>query len=360
MDSAPEIEFLLAMKLFHSKIVFALLLLAGSAMAQDRPGKVEFSDTNVISGVISLSPGSQLKIQAGKQIRALSLDRVAELRIAPERQELERAWRFKEAGQTAKDYYGEPYPVLYLVATAKLANGETVTGHLYTTVLYVTDGDNVQKVILLAKMRGKEGMQFESVVYPKVISFSDSTASVDSTIRLRLSGLPPKTEVVGIARGALTRLEAKREANGEFKLLSPLGEQFFLATRTGTKLTAGWPAATEEKLITQVRTALTNAPDFFDDRRVLGAFADTTNSTVYSLILAARKAKTVSSETHGQPWRLEIYRWKQDDEGRLMLAGHDHFFRGITAKGEELPTVDLSEKLWNIHPREGVWTDADK
>ena len=43
-----------------------------------------------------------------------------------------------------------------------------------------------------------------------------------------------------------------------------------------------------------------------------------------------------------------------------MLAGHDHFFRGISAKDEALPAVELSEKLWNIHPRGNVWTDSDE
>ena len=36
---------------------------------------------------------------------------VREIRLAPEREEMDRNWRFKEAGQTAKEYFGDPYPV---------------------------------------------------------------------------------------------------------------------------------------------------------------------------------------------------------------------------------------------------------
>jgi hypothetical protein len=362
MDFQAETGFVLAMKNFRFILSIVWLLVSfAAASAQERPGKVEYSNSNILSGIISLTPGSQLKIQAGKEVRVLTFDRVAEMRFAPERQEMERAWRFKEAGQTAKEFFGDPYPVLYLATTVTLGDGEKISGHLYTTVLYVADGDNVQKVILLAKQRGKEGETFSSVLYPKIISFGDSAAQTEATIRLKLSGLPAKSEVVGISRGALVRLEAKaRGANGDFEMPSPLGEKFFLAAKSGTKITVGWPTAPDEKLVSLVRSALTNSEDFFDDRRVLGAFLDATNSEIYSLILAARKGKTTLDETRSQPWRLEIYRWKQDDDGRVMLAGHDHFFRGIGAKDEALPTVELSEKLWNLHQNGDVWINTDQ
>ncbi len=344
------------MKILSLKIIFALLLLGFAVSAQERPGKVEFSDSNVLSGVISLTPGSQLKIQAGKEVRVLALERVVEMRFAPERSEMERAWRFKEAGQTAKEFFGDPYPVLYLATTVTLGDGEKISGHLYTTVLYVADGDNVRKVILLAKQRGKEGEKFESVLYPKVISFGDAAAKTEATIRLKLSGLPAKAQVVGITRGALVRLEAKAHgANGEFEMPSALGEKFFLAAKSGTKMTVGWPSSPDQKLVSLVQSALTNAEDFFDSRQVLGAIQDAANAEIYSLVLAMRKGQTHG--TSDQTWRLEIYRWKQDDDGRVMLAGRDYFFRGTVGKNQPPPAVELSEKLWNLHPDGGVWSN---
>ena len=348
------------MKISSFKIIFSLLLFGSCVvLAQERPGKVEFSDSNILSGVISLTPGSQLKIQAGKEIRVLALERVAEMRFAPERSEMERAWRFKEAGQTAKEFFGDPYPVLYLATTVTLGSGEKISGHLYTTVLYVADGDNVRKVILLAKQRGKEGETFQSVVYPKIISFGDSAAKTEAKIQLKLSGLPAKSQVVGISRGGLVRLEAKaRGANGEFEMPSPLGENLFLATKSGTKITVGWPSAPDEKIVAAVRGALTNSEDFFDDRRVLGAFWDATNSEIYSLVFAIRKGQTLG--TSDQSWRLELYRWKQDEDGRVLLAGRNYFFRGTIGKNQQHPPVALSEKLWNLHPAGGVWSNDNQ
>jgi hypothetical protein len=350
------------MKNFGLKLSLPLLACGiAAASAQERAGKIEFSDSNVLSGVISLTPGSELKIEAGPAIRVLTLDRVREIRFAPEKEEMARAWRFKEAGQTAKEYFGDPYPVRSLAATVTLGDGEKISGHLYTTVLYVTDGDNAQKVILPAKQSGKEGDTFQSLVYPKQITFSGSAAPVTAIVRLEMSGLGAKPEVVAITRGALVRLEAKPGGRpGEFEMPSPLGREFFIAAKSGQTILAGWPKPADEKIATLVRSALTNSEDFFDDRRILGAFEDTTNSEIYSLVLAARKGRTTLDETRSQPWRLEIYRWKLDHDGRVMLAGQDYFFRGIGAKDEAPPTVELSEKLWNIHKDGEAWTTSDE
>src|SRR5580658_5843580 len=127
------------MRMKHSFPAVALLCLgfvAGIGAEEPREGRIEFSDGNAIAGKISLTPGGELKIQAGSQMRVLDLARVREIRLAPEKEEMDRNWRFKEAGQTAKEFFGEPYPVRYLQATVLLAGGESLTGHLYSTVLY--------------------------------------------------------------------------------------------------------------------------------------------------------------------------------------------------------------------------------
>ena len=121
-----------------------------------RPGAARRAGSNsptalLVDGKISLTPGGSLKIESGSQIRVLDLDRVREIRIAPESEEMDRNWRFKEAGQTAKEYFGDPYPVRYLQATVLLAGGESFSGHLYSTVLYVEGAETAQKVLLLSK-----------------------------------------------------------------------------------------------------------------------------------------------------------------------------------------------------------------
>lgn len=347
------------MKNFALIILNLSLLLGGvtAASAQERAGKIEFSDSNVLSGVISLTPGSVLKIEADPAIRVLAFDRVREIRFAPEKEEMERAWRFKEAGQTAKEFFGDPYPVRHLAATVTLSTGEKISGHLYTTVLYVADGDNVQKVILLAKQRGKESDTFQQLVYPKVISFGDSTATT-ATVKLKLSGLGEKPEVVAVTRGGLVRLEAKHSGGpGELDMPSPLGQAFFVAAKNGQTILTGWPKVSDEKITALVRSAMTNSEDFFDDRQVLGAVEDQTNSEIYSLVFAIRKGKTHG--TSNQSWRLELYRWKVDEDQHLMLAGQNYFFRGTTPKNQSPPAVELSDKLWNLHANGNVWSNSE-
>ncbi|MGD1084384.1 MAG: hypothetical protein ABSA47_06470 [Verrucomicrobiota bacterium] len=343
--------------------VFALAVFSAQGAAEGRDGRVEFSDGRVVEGKISLTPGGALKIEAGPKISVLELDRVREIRVSPEKEEMDRDWRFKEAGQTAKEFFGDPYPVRYLQATVLLAGGETLTGHLYSTVLYVEGAESAEKVVLLSKQRGDEGKTLQSLVYPTRISFGGGTAADTATITLRLkwAGLGAGSEIAALTRGALVRLTATPAGPaGEYKMPSPLGREFFLAIRTGGKIVAGWPAEKDAKIFAQVQTALTNSEDFFDERRVLGVASDPAAAEIYSLILAVRKGKTTLDAARSQPWRLEIYRWKTEEgSDRLMLAGQGWLFRGIDGKDEAAPAVELSDKLWHIHKDGETWTAED-
>lgn len=344
------------------KTILVLLLLCGltAACAQERVGTIEFSDGSTLAGNLSLTPGSQLKLQAGPEVREFGLDRVQEVRFAPEKESMERAWRFSEAGQTAKEYFGDPYPVRYFKATVTLADGEELSGHLYTTVIYVTTDSGAQKVILPAKQQGKEDETFRQLIYPARISFGDSATATTGTVTLKLPGFGAATEVVALTRGGLVRLEAKPLAPAEFKLPSPLGQPVFLAAKSGPKIIVGWPKTADHKVLALVGAALANSEDFFDDRRILGAVEDPTNSEIYSLVLAMRRGGTTLDETRSQSWRLEIYRWKLGDQRRVMLAGRNYFFRGIGAKGDAPPAVELSETLWQIRQQGEVWTTGDE
>jgi hypothetical protein len=341
-------------------LVLAIVAVAGAA--EPRDGRIEFSDGHAVDGKISLTPGGELKIQAGSQIRVLDLARVREIRLAPEKEEMDRNWRFKEAGQTAKEYFGEPYPVRNLQVTVLLSGGESFNGHLYSTVLYVEGegGERAQKVLLPAKQRGNEGQSLKSLVYPTRVSFGGATVAdgATSSLHLKWPGLEPRSEIAALTRGALVPLKpAPAGPAGEFKMASPSGRQFFLAIKTGEKIMVGWPAEKDEKTLAQVQKALGNSEDFFDDRRVLGVFRDKAAGELYSLLLAERKGQTTLEETRSQPWRLEIYLWKTEEgSDRLMLAGQGYLFRGIGAKGEAVPEVELSDKLWHIRHEGEMWT----
>jgi hypothetical protein len=344
--------------------VLLVLAFATATRAQEpREGRVEFSDGKQVDGKISLTPGAELKIQAGSQMRVLDLARVREIRLAPEKEEMERNWRFKEAGQTAKEYFGEPYPIRSLQATVVLAGGESFTGHLYSTVLYVESGETAQKVLLLAKQRGKEGESLKSLVYPTRISFGGATVadSATATLRLKWPGLEARSEIAALTRGALVSLTlAAAGPAGEYKMTSPGGKAFFLAIKSGGKIAVGWPAEKDEKALAQVQKALANSEDFFDERRVLGVFRDKAAGEIYSLLLAARKGQTTLDQARSQPWRLEIYRWKTEEgSDRLMLAGQGYLFRGIGAKDEAVPAVELSDKLWHTRHEGTSWSAGE-
>lgn len=364
MDIAAQSQLVLKMHIKHIFPGFAALLslaVVSSAWAEEpRDGRVEFSDGNAVDGKISLTPGAELKIHAASQIRVLDLSRVREIRLAPEKEEMDRNWRFKEAGQTAKEFFGESYPVRYLQATVLLAGGESLTGHLYSTVLYVEGGEKAQKVLLLAKQRGTEGQTLQSLVYPTRVSFGGATVadSATATLRLNWPELEPRSEIAALTRGALVPLKpTPKGPAGEYKMASPSGREFFVAIKSGGKIIVGWPAEKDEKTLAQVQKALANSEDFFDERRVLGAIRDKTAGEIYSLLLAARKGQTTLEEARSQPWRLEIYRWKTEEgTDRLMLAGQGYLFRGIGAKGEAVPEVELSNKLWHIRREGGIWT----
>ena len=327
---------------------------AAATAEEPRAGKVEFSDGKVLAGAISLSPGSELKLHVGNQLKVLALDRVQKIELSPEKESLEQNYRFIEAGKAIKETQGRPYPVRFLTTRVTLAGGQTITGHLYTTVLYVGGEENARKVILPAKQRGQEGESIESLVYPARITFDGAAKELpaQSRLSLKLPGVGPSAKMAALARGSLVQLEVKPAGPGEYLVASPLGKEALLAVEEGRRIYVGWPRQSDQKLATLIRNAMSNSEDFFDRRTLLGAFRDEAGPDIYSLVLAVRAGKTTLEETRSQPWRLEVYRWKQEAEGpRVMLAAQGYFFRGLEARGGPVPSVELSERLWEL---EGV------
>jgi hypothetical protein len=328
-----------------------------------RPGKVEFSDGTILAGKISLSPGSELKLHLGNQLKTLALDHVQEIEMSPEKESLEQNYRFIEAGKAIKETEGRPYPVRFLTTRITLAGGQTITGHLYTTVLYVQGEESARKVILLAKRRGQEGETLAGLVYPVRITFDGAAKEVPPAIRVRLKlpGIGPSAKMGALARGSLVQLEVKSAGSGEYLLASPLGKDVFLAVEAGRTIYVGWPRQSDANLATLIRNAMPNSEDFFDERKLLGAFRDEASADIYSLVLAVRAGKTTLEESRSQPWRLEIYRWKQEAEARrVMLAAQGYLFRGIEASGRPAPTVELTEQLWNLKRSGNLWVAGEE
>lgn len=347
-------------RILAAVVSLALLTIqAAPVETKSRPGKVQLSNGDVIEGNISLTPGSDLKLHVNTQIRTLDLDRVQEIRVAPVEEQMVQKWRFLEAGQTKKEFSGLPYLIRTLQATVVLAGGEKITGHLYTTVFYVEGPEKTQKVILFAKQRGKEGEGANTLIYPAMIHFDDTAEEARETIRLRVQhpGFDDKTEIAAQTWGTLFTFDGKKTGQpGEYVLASPLGHEIFLAAKTGNSIVAGWPRESDPKILALVRANLAIAEDFFDDRKLLGVFLDKPNSDIYSLLMLTRKGGTTLEGNKTQPWRLVILRWKYDAETqRVLLAGRGFFFRGILAKGEKPPEVQVSEALWGLKKAGDVW-----
>ena len=323
------------------------ILIASTALAQ-RPGIVQFSNGDTVAGQISLTPGAELKVINGATLSSLTLDKVQEIRLAPEEETLEQKWRFPIAGQTRKEKWGLPYPVRHLRATVVLGDGQTLAGHLYTTVLYVEGPEKNQKVILEAKQRGKEGETFQALVYPASVKFTDVATATEPMIRLQ-TGLAGK--LVALTRGALVRLEATGD-----RLPSPLGAELFVAVQNETGITVGWPLDQDAAITKTVREALSDVRDFFDVLGLHGVWRDPVTGDVYSLLLLERRGATTLNAERSQPWRCEVWRWKfEDEEKKLLVAGRNYFFRGIVARGAQAPVLTLSPRLWNLRKTGDVW-----
>jgi hypothetical protein len=324
--------------------------LMGVAASAERPGQVQFSDGEMLEGAISLTPGAEITVDTGHGLRSASSEKVQSLTFAPEHEEMVQKWRFIEAGKTQKQTDGDPYPTRQLRATLLLAGGEQISGHLYTTVLYIDTHDKTQKVVLWAKQRGKEGQSLAALVYPSRVLFRNTPEPEPNGLRVvvRSSSATDKCEIAALTYGSLIRLEATPGGDSaSYDLPSGLGAKLFLAAKVGQTITVNWPFQAPEPFPALVRTNLALADDFFDHRELLACFYDAAERDVYSLLLLVRQGETTLSAEKNRPWRLVILRWKYEPEGqRLLLAGRGYFYRSIVTPGGALPSIRMETNSW--------------
>ena len=328
-------------------VLVALLLCAGGARAGGRPGRIQFSDGETMAGILHPASAQGLRLHGPEGLRTFGFDRLREVRFVPARERMERKWRFVEAGRTEKEFSGEPYPVRHLDARVVLVDGQSATGHLYTTSLLVEGSNETRRVVLRAKERGKEGQLLSDLVHPVRICL-DGGVTGGSATPLLLDVVPaeaPVRELAVLTHGALARLAARRgAAAGRWSLPSPFGAGLFIAARVGEDdLVAGWPGDAGPS--PEMERALQGARDFFDRRELLGVLREGAD-TVYTLVLLSRAAETTLDADQNRPWRLGIWRWRLAEDGRLLVAGRGYLLRGIVRPGAAPPRVTLSPALW--------------
>ena len=318
---------------------------AGVAGEDGRPGTVQLSNGEVITGLISTTPGSCFRMQAGNDLKDVALAAVQELRFHPERESLEQKWRFIEAGRTAKKKWGKPYPIRELGATLCLASGQTLTGHLYTTVLYIQRPEETTKLVIKAKDKGGEGQALKDVVYPVRIVFADAAVALPGDVQVDV-GDAKNIELVVLEEGSLLRLEARADRAGSGLILPGLtAAAVFAAVRRGDALSVGWLGHNDAELVGRIVRALPEVEDFFDSRQLLGVWRK--GDEIYSLLLLRRLGKSTLNAEKSQPWRLEVWRWREHG-AKLMLAGRGYFFRGILGKNTAAPAVKLVPEMWQM------------
>lgn len=349
--------------LSHSALGLALIAgiaVAGAeARAAARPGIVEFSDGSSVSGQVSLTAGRSLKLHVKDRVQELDLAAVREMRFAPEQESLERKWRFPEAGQTRKEFVGLPCPVRSLRTTLVMGDDQAVSGHLYTTALYVEQTGRTDKVVLAAKQRGAEGQDLAALIYPARIAFSDSAGADARAAVLRFVGpdAPDGAVVAAITLGALARLPGRPAGAGRYQIPPSLGEELLVGAHRGDRVFIGWPGPGDAALFGAVSNALALAKDFFDEKRLLAVHRPDGGDAVYSLVLLARRGATTLGAARSQPWQVAVLRWKRDDvDARLMLCGRGYFFRDIVGRNAAGPDVALRPDWWPVRRAGDNWT----
>jgi hypothetical protein len=350
-------------KAISRQLPASALLLLGALLAasEPRPGTIQLSDGTSWNGEIALIPGGALLLHDGSNVKTIDLVRVRALRMLVAKEHLERNFRMPEAGKAFREETGEPYPVRELSTQIELIDGSTISGHLGTTAMTIDvaaadakpdDPPERHKVILPAKLQGKPGEGFNTLVFPALIRFSDQPVAAAASTRLQLVGGDAE-ELAVLTRDGLAALTAQRTAAGTFTIEPAFGAGMFLATRSGNRIRIGWPGGADAGLSERLALALKDASDFFDGRQLLGVWHREGASEAFTVVRLVRLGAVVDSPQ--KPWGVEIWRWHlEDDGGRVMLAGRGKLFRGMASDEAGQPVVTLSTSLWNPVEKAGT------
>ncbi len=365
--------------------------------SQTRIGAVYFSDGNVLTGEISLTPGRSFKLNIPKggklktkdmvtgedvqygKVRRFTFGPVREIRFYPEKEEMRRSWKFIETTKynektgeadyspAAKEYSGRPYPLRYLAATVIFNSDESLQGHLYTVTVYLKTKEKTHRLVLRSKQRGGEGSTLDELVYVQRIKLLDEGKNIAAKVTVKFADMRfgPKDAVQAVTKESLTPIPTKiTEGNDACVVESAFGEEFYLAARKDGKYIVGWPKEQDKKLFAIVHDHIQRQRDFYNDRKLLGVTTSEDGKEVLTLVSLRRKvAPTHFGEIGGEwdkelgtvvePWRLSIWRWKYDKANQeLILSARGTFFRVILLPEDPTPEVAISEKLLELQQKD--------
>jgi hypothetical protein len=312
---------------------------------------VTWTDGHTWEGTVELGESAQVRLHDGKRVRAWPLEEIAGIAFRPSTQDMERAWVFKEAGKTAKEFTGEPYPTLELQSAVSLRNGETVGGHLLTTVFYLSRSNRTEKLVLKFKLRGREGETYSNLVYVARIRLGEAApgsggAAGSGHASVRVAGVDAKAELSLVSRRRMQEAEVKRVGPGAFRVEVDGGD-LIPAVREHNRICVGWKGEAAPAARRRIEQGLRDLKDFFDERTLLAISQEPSDETTcHTLLLLSRAARTTMDGPKTQPWRLELWKWRLGSETNdITAASRCVLFRGIREPGAPLPEVKLDGGL---------------
>lgn len=376
--------------------ILALLLMSGQltpAQASAREAAVYFSDGQVLTGKISLTPGRKFKLnipKAGKikttdmvtgedvqygKVRLFTFEPISEIRFYPSKEEMRQDWKFIEKTKydektgkadytpAKKAFWGQFYPLRYLSSTVIFNSGETIEGHLYSVTIYLETENKTQRFILRSKQRGEKGTTLDELIYVTKIKMLDKGKDIAANITVKFTDMTfgPNDLVQALTRDSLTPVPTERGENPDtFIVKSTFGEDFYLAAKKDQKYIVGWPQMQDEQLFALARDHIKRQRDFYNDKELLGVIKSKDGREVLTLVnLRRRFAPTHFGEVGGEwdkelgtvvePWRLSIWRWKYDHVNQdMLLSSRGTFFRIIFLPKDPTPKAVISEELWQM------------
>lgn len=315
------------------------------------PGTVEWSDGRKSEGVLSLTPGKDIRLFEDKSQASLRLADIRTITLIPEKEEMREGFYFPEPGKAAQEKTGEIYPTRGLRAKIILLDGRVLEGHLYTTMLYVEKADDTtEKIPLLAKQTGKVGQKLADISYPALITLQSANQTSSLRLDLSKSGLKNIESLVVVSKPDLTILDARRDGQKTMSWSIPFGDpsRILFAAVCSDGIHVSWPDASNAEATQAVEASLSTMRDFYDVKKLVGCFFDAGKGDVYSLVLLSRTEKTHSFEKGKEPWTLVILRWKYDpEEKKTTLLNRVPITSGRTEATAQPPSVFKESALFS-------------
>jgi len=310
-------------------------------------------------------------VRYGK-VRRFGFDVIKEIRFLPEKESLERKWRFIEKTKynektgeadytpAKKEFLGQPYPVRHLQAQVHFNSAEVMQGHLYTVSVYLERNDRTSKYVLRSKQRGQAGQGLDDLLYINRIKLLDEGRQfpVQLTLRFVDKNAGDVQAVSAVTKGGLTPLPGQPgDQQRQWSLASTFGEAFWVAVQRKDLYQVGWPVTQDQALLALTDDHLQRQRDFYNDKALLGIYWDQDQQEVLALVnLRRRHADTHFGAIGGEwdqeaggivePWRLSVWRWTYNPSTKvMMLIGRGTFFRKILRPTDPTPRVELAPAL---------------